>query len=613
MTRGRTGWAVWGTLAVALLWFFPFHAHLNNPNENVRVYLTRAVVEHGTLSIGRREAGRDHGSVLGEWGGVNDKALVCDAPDAQPPACDGRLYAAKAPGISLLAVPAYALLSWAHRAVRGTPPSRELTVRVLRLLLVTLPWLVFLAVLGVWLRRRAGLSPVVAELTLLSLGAGSIAASYALVFSGHAAAALMLGGALLLLETRPGHAGAALGAGALLALAVATEYPTAPAATVLGVYGLWIARGRSRRWVLAGLCLGALPVASALAAYHWAAFGHPLATPYAFLENAAFVRDSAPGVHGIALPSLHSAAVGLFAPHAGLLFYMPIAALALPGAATLLRRTERPDRRALGAALLGSSLVFLVLMISMPNLRRMLGWTVGPRYIAAAGPLLSIGAAFAAERLIGRWPRAGSAGVAALVLAGVVLCGLPGLVYPHYPPSFRNPTFQLLLPLLAEGYVPHSLGTLAGVSGWLGALPGFLALAVAAGLATTAPAVRRAGLGEAPPPSAAGRAELAWRVGRAAVAVLLAGLLLGLLSLPTGSLRAAEVREVTWVRRHWEPPPAPPEQGLERVRWAAREGRRRQALRALAAEKLKVRETKATTPPRAATVHSTMGTRPPPD
>ena len=57
---------VWaGLLAVAYLWAFPYHAQVNNPNENVRYYMTVAIVEHGTFAIDR---------VQERWGWVNDKA-----------------------------------------------------------------------------------------------------------------------------------------------------------------------------------------------------------------------------------------------------------------------------------------------------------------------------------------------------------------------------------------------------------------------------------------------------------------------------------------------------------------------------------------------------------
>ena len=88
-------------LLVGYGWLFVFFERINNPNELVRVYAVRALVEELTWSIGLREqrSGRfvDTGRIQADWGYVNDKALVCDDPRARPPACAGRLFAAKAP------------------------------------------------------------------------------------------------------------------------------------------------------------------------------------------------------------------------------------------------------------------------------------------------------------------------------------------------------------------------------------------------------------------------------------------------------------------------------------------------------------------------------------
>ena len=101
-------------LLIAYGWLFVFFERLNNPNELVRVYAARALAEQGTWSIGTREIqpGRvvDGGPVYSDWGYVNDKALTCDDPRAQPPACAGRLFAAKAPAASLLGAPVLAAM-----------------------------------------------------------------------------------------------------------------------------------------------------------------------------------------------------------------------------------------------------------------------------------------------------------------------------------------------------------------------------------------------------------------------------------------------------------------------------------------------------------------------
>lgn len=540
-------------LALTLLWFFPWQEHLNNPNENVRIYLTRALVEHGTVAIGWRvrQDGRlvDRGSVTGEWGWVNDKALVCDRPGEKPP-CTGRLLAAKAPGLSLLAVPPYALLSAAHRLAGHGPPGKGLTVRVLRLALVTVPWLLFLFFLGRFLLRMPGVDGPGAELAVLALGLGSIATPYAMIFAGHTPAAIALGGALLALHGAGGRAGHCVLGGLLLALAPAIEYPMALPAGLLGACALATA-GPGRRAKTAGwLALGGAAPLAGVCAYQAVALGHPLATPYAFLENAAFIKDSAAGLHGIALPGLQSLGVGLLSPEAGLLFFMPAAALAPLGVA-LLVRDPRPGQRGLGVTLLLALAAFVYLLAAMPNLRRMLGWTVGPRYIAGIGPFLAVALARAASWLRERWPGGGLALAAALALAGLVLCGVPALLYPHYPMSFRNPSFQLGLPLLVEGYLPYSLGTALGLRGWPAAAPGLLAAAgVALALLLPARATRPG------PAAAAGAGPRRWpggRPGQAALALVLAALLLAMLSLPGRRPLAAERKDAAWVRSHWQP------------------------------------------------------------
>ena len=71
--------AVWLAMGVAIAWLTPspYFNNLNNPNENVRVYMTRSIVEFGTFAID---------DVVAEWGYVNDKATY-----------EGRLYPGKAP------------------------------------------------------------------------------------------------------------------------------------------------------------------------------------------------------------------------------------------------------------------------------------------------------------------------------------------------------------------------------------------------------------------------------------------------------------------------------------------------------------------------------------
>ena len=99
-------WVVVGLL-IALAWTLPtpYFNNLNNPNENVRVYMTRAMVEHQTFAID---------AIIEEWGYVNDKATF-----------DGRMYPGKARGVSLLGVLSYAPYHAANRWLERTPSKQE--------------------------------------------------------------------------------------------------------------------------------------------------------------------------------------------------------------------------------------------------------------------------------------------------------------------------------------------------------------------------------------------------------------------------------------------------------------------------------------------------------
>src|ERR1700759_1404033 len=71
--------------SIVYLTSFPYYERLNNPNENARVWMTRAIVEHHVLNLDQ---------VQKEWGWVNDKAAYC-----------GHVYSSKAPGASFFGVP----------------------------------------------------------------------------------------------------------------------------------------------------------------------------------------------------------------------------------------------------------------------------------------------------------------------------------------------------------------------------------------------------------------------------------------------------------------------------------------------------------------------------
>jgi hypothetical protein len=84
--------------ALPFFFVFPYIGAFNNPNENVRTYMTMAVVEDGTFEIN---------DVVRRFGWVNDMAKV--------PHPDGTFsyYSLKGPANSYAGIPVY----WAYRSV----------------------------------------------------------------------------------------------------------------------------------------------------------------------------------------------------------------------------------------------------------------------------------------------------------------------------------------------------------------------------------------------------------------------------------------------------------------------------------------------------------------
>lgn len=238
-TRARTALSV-ALLAVLYLWVFPYHAQVNNPNENVRIYMTVAMVDDGTFAINRVER---------DWGYVNDKA-VRDTPleealgvrrvDPEVLAAAGipadvlerfragratredramtahLLYSSKAPGTSYLGVPAYWLLTRvtgrnsrpltpAQIVAHHRPPLERTTiVYFLRLWSNVLPALLFAAFWHRFLGRYTS-SPALREAAFFSTMAGSLLFAYSEVFASHAHNAFCTMAALMALATVRRH------------------------------------------------------------------------------------------------------------------------------------------------------------------------------------------------------------------------------------------------------------------------------------------------------------------------------------------------------------------------------------------------------------------------
>ena len=408
-------------------------------NQNSRFDLTRAIVEQGTLSIDAYE------------GNTGDKAQR-----------EGHWFTDKAPGLSVLAVPAYAVV----HAVR--PGAIVAGSYLGTLFAVALPSA--LAALQLFaLGRAMGLSAGWSAALAIAYALGTLALPYSTIFYGHQlSAALGLCAFALVWRGR-----APVLAGLLLGVAVCVDYTSV--ILVLAVLGYALAKLGARG--TAGLIAGGVPAAIALGAYHAAAFGHPLALPYEFVLQE---HRRLGWFMGIAAPDPRVIAALLAGPYRGLFYGSPWLVAGLPGLVVLARRGFRPEAITCGAIVLA----YLLLNAGLVDWHG--GWAMGPRYLIPAIPFLAVGA----MGLLLAWPAgslarraaAWTSGSAVMVSIALMLMGTA--VRPDVPLTIDRPFTQFVVPSFWHGRVARSNHAIdgEGVSGvraaWnLGHLVGFERLA----------------------------------------------------------------------------------------------------------------------------------------
>ena len=410
--------ALYGLLALLVVPVFP---HFPSPNELSRWALTVSIVERRSFEVGPLT------TLISER--IEDFSEV-----------HGRLYSNKAPGASLVAVPAYAVA----RSMVGPPTAGNLraTITAMRMVVSTLP----LLLLALAFIRRAGRLAIAPERIAFALAVllfGTPIFAYGMMLFSHALTATALFGAWLLLfcdrfeELRLRPATRELAAGGLLGLAAISEYPTAVPAAVLALCA-FRARGLP---CLARVAAGALPLLAALALYNRVAFGGFFALSSSFEHVAEFKQMSQAGWWGVGLPSPRIAARLLFDPSKGLLIFSPALVLALMAIPAARRRLASPAFW----SLVLTPLALLLVYAGYANWHG--GWTVGVRYLVPCLPFLAF------LLLFGR-PRALDT---PLLGASVAAVALTSLVFPFVSGAYAFPWASFATPLLARGLVAPNL------------------------------------------------------------------------------------------------------------------------------------------------------------
>ncbi len=457
-----------------MLYGFPHYPSIRSANELPRVYLVLAMVDDGTFAIDRGVA---------RWGATADMSPH-----------DGHQYSNKAPGSSLLAVPAYVVLRGATQAVAGREPTLGELVWTFRIWTGVVPTLGFLWLLWGFLARFAP-DPASRRATLAIYGLGSMALTYSVLFISHQLAAVCVGAAWILVvriaEPSTGSRADGLGprwmlvAGFLAGAAPLVDYQALFAAVPVAVWAtvrLVQARRGARPFVLAAVG-AALPIAILLI-YHDRCFGSPWRTGYAVSETFAHFHQR--GFLGLDQLRWRAFTGSMVAPDNGLLVLCPAVLLAVPGWWLLARRGQR------GHALVSAAVALIyVLFISALVFWRG-GWQMGPRYITAMLPFLLPAIAATLQALVAHPVRRGLA----LGLGGVGIAIYAGsaVEFPHFPEKFKNPVYEVTVRLLGDGLAAPNLGMVLGLPGAWSLVP-YAALVLAVwGAAVVAGVDRRARL-----------------------------------------------------------------------------------------------------------------------
>jgi len=421
--------AVLGLYVLLALLSVPVFSHFLSPNEFTRWAFVASLAENGTPEISRVLP------LLGpSFEDVSGK--------------DGRVYSNKAPGAALVSLPGYLLA----RPFAGPPCAASMrpVLWAMRLFGATLP-AVLLALLHFRSAVLFGAPPARARLAMFALLFATPLFAYGLLLFSHALVAACLFGAWAALflprdSTRALRRDVA--AGALLGLAVFSEYPAAVPAAVL----FFCAAIPAPRRALAVVAGGA-PFAAALFVYDTLCFGGAFELSSAHERAEGFRSLASAGLFGISLPSPEIALRLLADPSKGLLVFSPFLLL-WPAAFRASRAAlPRPARLALALA----PLSLLLLYAGYPNWHG--GFTVGPRYLVPALPFLVFPFAF-------RNPGPRGSQIESVVIGASTLavCATT-LAFPFVPPGFALPWATFSTFLFERGLtLPNALQIVAPVA-----------------------------------------------------------------------------------------------------------------------------------------------------
>ncbi|NOS67678.1 MAG: hypothetical protein HOO67_04925 [Candidatus Peribacteraceae bacterium] len=412
-------------LAVFLLLLFSY-AYINQGwgwNQNSRLDVLHALFVKHTITIDAYEEN------------TGDKEKL-----------NGHFYSEKAPGMILVAAPAF-LLAYGTLHLSGInidgATGWKISDRV-----TTAGSVGLLAALGgmcLFLLLRRRMDPRLALIATLAVFLGSLPFPYATMMFSHGAIMGLFAIALWVFDLRDRHPkkGAQYDylLGFLCGLAVSCEYPAAIGAGMFFLLTLLRGWKSAARFVAASI----LPLLT-IPLYNWAVSGSFLSLGYGRVDFAG-MQD---GFFGVTLPKSEAVRGLLFSHFRGLFFWSPFLLLSAVGYPVLYRRSQR---------LFWMTLLVPVAYVCFATSYAYWdgGFAFGPRHLSAAVPFLAIAAAFGLEKL--------SLTGTALAAASILMTTFATFVNAMPPNEFHRPLFEFYPRDFSEGKMAWNLGRSLGLSG----------------------------------------------------------------------------------------------------------------------------------------------------
>jgi hypothetical protein len=288
-------------------------------NVNTRLDLVFAVVDHGELHIDRYHEAKETFT--------NDKA-----------AYGGHVYSDKIIGLSLVAIPVYAVIRGVANLV-DEEPDFQLTQFVATRLTVSLS-AALAAVLMAILMMRMGGRPRRVIVTVAGVFYGSMLFGYSSVFYPYLPGIAACLGALLVVYSPPLTVRRAAAVGGLLGTALLFDLTFNIAVAVIGVlFVMALAKlPGAQRWRAVALATmaGAAPLLL-FAAYSTHIFGKPT-IPYTYEVSEYFREGMSNGVMGVTAPKAAPMWFLSFHPFRGIVFWSPWLLMTVVTAVSLIRR-----------------------------------------------------------------------------------------------------------------------------------------------------------------------------------------------------------------------------------------------------------------------------------